>query len=110
ADLGRERCGGTVMGAAIDFLRERGLTAKAQGKRIIVSPASKLTDDVRKYVKAHRLELLAELGSMDGKTRRMHWAITLGGKPLCTMITPPLTFEEALIEARWRWPGAGITE
>ncbi|MGS6396277.1 DUF3631 domain-containing protein [Pseudomonas aeruginosa] len=32
------------------------------------------------------------------------------GKPLCTMITPPLTFEEALIEARWRWPGAGITE
>lgn len=25
------------MGAAIDFLRERGLTAKAQGKRIIVS-------------------------------------------------------------------------
>ncbi|MEV1736241.1 DUF3631 domain-containing protein, partial [Pseudomonas aeruginosa] len=32
------------------------------------------------------------------------------GKPLCTMITPPLTFEEALIEARWRWPGAEITE
>ena len=62
------------------------------------------------YVRRHRLELLAELGSMDGKTRRMHWAITLGGKPLCTMITPPLTFEEALIEARWRWPGAGITE
>ncbi|MGU2437571.1 hypothetical protein ACTVZD_27595 [Pseudomonas aeruginosa] len=66
------------MGAAIDFLRERGLTAKAQGKRIIVSPASKLTDDVRKYVKAHRLELLAELGSMDAKraacTGRSRWA------------------------------------
>lgn len=63
------------MGAAIDFLRERGLTAQAKGKRIVVSPASKLTPDVRLYVKAHRLELLAELAANDGLERRSHWQI-----------------------------------
>ncbi|MEP9318176.1 hypothetical protein ABKS89_13625 [Pseudomonas sp. LABIM340] len=96
--------------SALDFLTERGFAARISGNKVSISPGSRLTEEVRQYVRRHRLELLAELGSMDGKTRRMHWAITLGGKPLCTMITPPLTLEEALIEARWRWPGAEITE
>lgn len=85
------------MGAAIDFLRERGLTAKAQGKRIIVSPASKLTDDVRKYVKAHRLELLAELAANDGIERRAHWRV-------CLLIAVPSSWlaSPALMPKRWR--------
>lgn len=49
------------MGAAIDYLRQNGLSARANGKRIIVSPASKMSTEVRQYVKSHRLELLAEL-------------------------------------------------
>ncbi|PAO90599.1 hypothetical protein BV581_19325 [Stutzerimonas stutzeri] len=98
------------MGAAIDFLRERGLTAQAKGKRIVVSPASKLTPDVRLYVKAHRLELLAELAANDGLERRSHWQITLGGKTICTMVGEPMTHAEALEAARWRWPDSYIRE
>lgn len=96
------------MGAAIDFLTARGFSARVSGKRLVVSPASRLTDDVRKYVKAHRLELLAELAANDGLERRSHWQITLGGKPLCTMIGEPITQAEALEAARWRWPDAEV--
>ncbi len=80
------------MGAAIDYLRQHGLTAKANGKRIVVSPASKLTADVRQYVKAHRLELLAELAANDGMERRSHWRVIEEGKSVCTMIGEPMTF------------------
>ena len=96
------------MGAAIDFLRERGLIAKANGKRIVVSPASMLTNDVRLYVKAHRLELLAELAANDGLERRSHWTITRNGKTVCAMIGDPMTRAEALEAARWRWPDADL--
>lgn len=97
------------MGAAIDFLTARGFSARVSGKRLVVSPASRLTDDVRKYVKAHRLELLAELAANDGQERRSHWQITLGGKPICTMVGEPMTFSEALEAASWRWPDAEVS-
>lgn len=96
------------MGAAIDFLRLHGLTAKTNGQRIVVSPASKLTPDVRQYIKSHRLELLAELAANDGQERRCHWQVTLNGKPLCTMVGEPITRAEALAEVQWRWPGAEV--
>lgn len=96
------------MGAAIDFLRERGLTAQAKGRRIVVSPASKLTNDVRLYVKVHRLELLAELGANDGQERRSHWQIILGGKIVCIMVGDPMTCAEALEVVRHRWPNAEV--
>lgn len=96
------------MGAAIDFLHDHGLSAKVNGKRLVVSPASRLTPDVRQYIKAHRLELLAELAANDGQERRSHWQITLGGKPLCIMIGEPMTEAEALEAANWRWPGAEV--
>lgn len=98
------------MGAAIDFLREHGLSAKVAGKRLVVSPASRITPDVRKYLKAHRLELLAELAANDGLERRSHWRITRNGEPLCTMIGEPMTHAEALEAARWRWPDSYILE
>lgn len=96
------------MSAATDYLRGHGLTAKVTGKRLIVSPASKLTPDVRKYIKAHRLELLAELAANDGQERRGNWQITRDGKPLCTMIGEPMTHAEAVVAARWRWPDAEV--
>lgn len=98
------------MGAAIDFLYERGLTAQAKGKRIVVSPASKLTNDVRLYVKAHRLELLAELAANDGLERRSNWHIVVAGKPICTMMGEPMTHTEALEAARYRWPDAKVKQ
>lgn len=94
--------------AAIDYLKERGFVARKVGMRVSVSPASKLTPDVRQYIKSHRLELLAELAANDGQERRCHWQVTLNGKPLCTMVGEPITHAEALAEIRWRWPGAEI--
>ncbi|MCY1296377.1 hypothetical protein D9M70_457630 [compost metagenome] len=94
--------------AALDYLTERGFAARKVGMRVRVYPASKLTDDVRKYVKSHRLELLAELAANDGQERRCHWRITRGGKPLCVMIGEPMTRTEALEAARWRWPDVEV--
>lgn len=94
--------------AAIDYLTEKGFSAKVSGKRLVISPASRLTDDVRKYIKAHRLELLAELAANDGQERRSNWRITLAGKPLCTLIGEPMTYAEALEAARWRWPDVEV--
>ncbi|MCY1363547.1 hypothetical protein D9M68_929770 [compost metagenome] len=95
--------------AALDYLTAHGFSARVSGKRLVVSPASRLTDDVRKYIKTHRLELLAELAANDGQERRSNWRITRGGKPLCVMIGEPMTRAEALDEARWRWPDAEVT-
>ncbi len=94
--------------AAIDYLTEKGFSAKVSGKRLVVSPASRLTDDVRKYIKAHRLELIAELAANDGQERRSNWRITRDGKTLCTLIGEPMTYPEALEAARWRWPDVEV--
>lgn len=94
--------------AAIDYLTAHGFSARVSGKRLVVSPASRLTDDVRKYIKAHRLELIAELAANDGQERRSNWQVTRAGKALCTMIGEPMTYAEALESARWHWPDAEV--
>ena len=71
--------------AAIDYVKQQGFSAKVSGSRLIVSPASKLTADVRKYVKAHRLELIAEVAANDGHARKLHWTVKASGKTF-TMI------------------------
>ena len=93
---------------ALDYLTTHGFSARVSGKRLVVSPASRLTDDVRKYIKTHRLELLAELAANDGQERRSNWRLTRGGLPLCVMIGEPMTRTEALEAARWRWPDADL--
>ncbi len=42
--------------------------------------------------------------------RRNAWTITRGGRPICTVCGAPMTRDEALAEARWRWPDADILE
>lgn len=93
---------------ALSFLTKHGFAARLVGSRIRVSPASRLTDDIRQYIKLNRLSLIAELASNDGKTRKMHWQVSLKGQQLCTMIAEPMTYEEALEAARFRWPEAEI--
>ncbi|MHB9799975.1 hypothetical protein ACYCAX_19440 [Pseudomonas sp. MT3] len=93
---------------AIDYLTAHGFSARVSGKRLVVSPASRLTEDVRKYINSHRLELLAELAANDGQERRSNWRIFLEGKPICVMIGEPMTRAEALEAARWRWPNADL--
>lgn len=95
--------------AAIDYLTRNGLRAERRGSRVHVSPKARITDDVRKYVRAHRLELLAELAANDGIARKMHWQVSRGGKPICTMIGEPMTEQEALAAAQWRWPDAEVS-
>jgi len=94
--------------AAIDTLTSHGFSARVAGKRLVVSPASRLTSDVRRYIKAHRLELIAELAANDGQERRSNWRVILGGRVICTMIGEPMTYAEALDAAGWRWPEAEV--
>ena len=96
------------MSAAIDYLTLRGLSARKKGNRVVISPRAFVTDEVQKYVRAHRLELLAELSANDGIARSLHWLVVRDGKPLCTMIGEPMTRTEALEVVRWRWPDADL--
>ncbi|CEG51842.1 conserved hypothetical protein [Stutzerimonas xanthomarina] len=94
--------------AAIDYLRQRGFDAKVRGNRLIVSPSSKLTPNIRQYIKLHRLELLAEVAANDGETRRGHWTVIVEGYRPFTMIGEPVTYAEAIANARRIWPDAEI--
>jgi hypothetical protein len=67
-------------------------------------------------IKAHRLEIVAALRAANdaqpasSEHHRNAWTITRGGKPVCTICGTPMTYSEALAEARWRWPDADILE
>lgn len=93
---------------AIDYLREHGFDAKVRGNRLIVSPSSKLTPDVRQYIKLHRLELMAEAAANDGVSRSSHWSVTVPGYPPFTMTGSPITYSTAMADARIRWPDAEV--
>jgi hypothetical protein len=92
----------------IDYLHDRGFSAKVIGKRLIVSPSSRLTQEERRYIKLHRLELMVEVAANDGEARRSHWTVLVTGYSPFTMIGEPMTHTEALVEARMQWPGAQV--
>ena len=96
--------------AAIDYLKQRGLSAVKKGNRVHVSPKAAVTDDVRQYIRSHRLELMAELAANDGVSRSSHWQVVIGGKPICTMVGEPKTYAEATAEVKWRWPDAEVVQ
>ncbi|MBB2496835.1 hypothetical protein [Aquipseudomonas ullengensis] len=50
---------------ALDYLTAQGFSACLAGERLMVSPASQLTEDVREYIKTHRLELILDLAAND---------------------------------------------
>jgi hypothetical protein len=92
---------------AIDYLHDRGFIAKVVGNCLSVSPSSRLTQEERRYIKLHRLELMAEVAAKDGEARHSHW-IVLVAEYTFTMIGEPMTHTEALVEARTRWPNAKV--
>lgn len=95
--------------AALDFLLDRGLSAKRTGMRIRISPRVKVTDEVSRYVKLNRLTLLAELDSGDGIERSCAWTVLVPGYPPFPMIgSEPITRVEALADVRGRWPDAEL--
>lgn len=94
--------------AAVDFLRDQGLSVRRRGMRVVVGPKALITDDIRRYVKAHRLALLAELAANDGIERRCNWTVLVTGRRPFTMISEPITRDEALADVRVRWPGSEV--
>lgn len=97
------------MSAAIDYLAQHGLSARKKGNRVVVSPRAMVTEDLKKYIRAHRLELLAELAANDGQARRCSWSVLLPGQRPFTMISEPITREEAMADVRCRWPDADVS-
>ncbi|MBV2132707.1 hypothetical protein KRX52_07800 [Pseudomonas sp. MAP12] len=124
--------------AALDYLRGAGLAVELEGERLRVTPADRITADLRQFVRDHRAELLAELSAANdaqpaseppqapaaptpapaaesapeaaSEPTRNAWTITRGGKPICRMVGAPCIRSEALADARWRWPDADILE
>ncbi|NHN76834.1 hypothetical protein HA520_05970 [Azotobacter chroococcum] len=118
--------------AALDYLCRAGLVAEINGDGLRLRPVERITDAVRQFVRDHRAQLLAELiaandaqplqataaapapapapaAERPAEARRNAWTITRGGnKPVCTICGAPMTRDEALAEARWRWPDADI--
>ncbi|MDQ3201200.1 MAG: hypothetical protein M3Q94_03375 [Pseudomonadota bacterium] len=94
--------------AALDFLIDRGLSAKRVGMRVRISPRVKVTDEVSRYVKQNRLTLLAELTADDGVERRCAWTALVPGYQPFTMIGEPVTRAEALADVRGRWPDGDV--
>jgi len=96
------------MAAAVDYLRRHGLSATRRGNRVFVTPKSGITEDVRQYVRAHRLELLAELAANDGAERRCYWQVSVPGHRPFRMTGEPMTHTEALACAKRIWPDAEV--
>lgn len=96
------------MSAAIDYLSQHGLSARMSGNRVVVSPRALVTDALKKYIFAHRLELLAELSANDGCERRCGWTVRVPGYPPFIMAGQPITYAEALEAVQVRWPDARI--
>ena len=94
--------------AALDYLIDRGLSAKRVGMRVRISPRVKVTEEVSRYVKQNRLTLLAELTADDGLERRCAWTVLVPGYPPFTMAGEPVTRAEALADVRGRWPDADL--
>lgn len=92
----------------ITFLETQGLQVKARGHRVVISPRERVTEEVRRYVKTNRLNILAELDACDGKERRTNWKVKLPDYRAFSMIGQPMTYEEALEIAVNKWPSAQI--
>jgi len=93
---------------AIDYFHGCGFSAKVVGNRLVISPSSRLSQEQRRYIKLHRLELMAEVVANDGEARRSHWTVVVTGYRSFTMIGEPVTYAKALAEAQMRWPNAVI--
>lgn len=96
--------------ATIDCLLQQGFSIQVCGNGLKVSPASKLTSELREYIRSHRSELLAEAAARDGETRRACWEVFIPGQGSCHVQGEPCTRAGVLAHARGIWPDAYITE
>ena len=69
--------------AALDYLHQAGLTVELTGEKLRLSPAERITDVVRLYVREHRQELIVELhASNDPSHVWLHLLVLANGDVL----------------------------
>lgn len=61
------------MDAAIQKMQEAGFTLAVVNGALRVSPADKLTDQHREYLRAHKAELIAALSAANDPLELIHW-------------------------------------
>jgi hypothetical protein len=97
--------------AALDYICRVGLSVEAIGDKLRVTPRSLITDAIGQFVRDHKAEILAELAvANDAELRRNAWQVTRNGKSICQIVGEPMTYDEALAVAHWRWPEADIVK
>lgn len=87
-------------------IRAAGFTVKSHPAGLEISPASKLTEQQRNFIKTHRDELIAELRIEQTRARFSHWLIICKGMKREVTIIPPHTLDEMLYVYR----GADLIE
>lgn len=75
-------------------IRDAGFTVKSHPSGLEISPASKLTEKQRNFIKTHREEIIAELRIEQARARFSHWRIICKGKKREVTIIPPHTLDE----------------
>lgn len=75
-------------------IRAAGFTVKSHPSGLEISPASKLTEQQRNFIKTHREEIIAELGIEQARARFSRWRIVCKGKKQEMTIIPPHTMDE----------------
>lgn len=75
-------------------IRTAGFTVKSHSYGLEISPASKLTEQQRNFIKTHKDELIAELGIEQARARFSGWRIVYKGKTREINIMPPHTMDE----------------
>ncbi|MDD5462875.1 MAG: hypothetical protein PHG00_14805 [Methylococcales bacterium] len=75
-------------------IREAGFNVKINQTGFEISPASRLTQQQRDFLKNHREEIIAELNAEQDRKRFLHWRIISKGKAQVLKITPPHTLDE----------------
>lgn len=92
---------------AIDYLKRHGLAARAEPPdRLLVSPADRITDPIRAWIREHKRELLTELGASQpaAMPATPHvWSATVDGKRVWIIDSDHTDYTEQLRRLRLRF-------
>ena len=92
------------MSAAARLIDRGFMLTLAQTGAVMVSPASKLDDDTRSYIRSHLDELKRELAP-----RHRAWRVTLtDGTTLAAVRPDGATHEQMLVICRWQFGAARV--
>ena len=93
--------------AALDYLESQGLNAVAKGGRLEVWPASRLTDELRTWIRDHRDALIRDASNQGGGVQRV-WHVQTQGRTFPMLRPGGMTRAHAEESARAKWPDAVV--